>query len=66
MMSFDSLYIELTGAQPRFERLDHGEREARAFKGVWGHAPSGVQEQSPWSGSQEADELSAHEMHILQ
>jgi len=27
-----------------------GERGARAYNGVWGGAPSGVQEQSSWSG----------------
>jgi len=30
----------------------HGERGARAYKGAWGGAPSGVQGQSPWSGGQ--------------
>jgi hypothetical protein len=28
----------------------HGERGARAYMGVWGETPSGVQGQSPWSG----------------
>jgi len=32
----------------------HGERGARAYKGVWRQSPSGVQGQSPWSGGQGA------------
>jgi len=36
-------------------------RGARAYNGVWGRAPSGVQGQSPWSGAKppEADNLLA-------
>ena len=30
----------------------HGQRGARAYKGIWGEAPSGVQGQSPWSEGQ--------------
>ena len=44
---------------------------ARAYMGVWGCAPSGVQGQSPWSGGQggeaplEADDIMTFETPTL-
>lgn len=35
----------------RFWGLTHGECVERAYNGVWGRAPSGIQEQSSWWGA---------------
>ena len=49
------LFTPKTLADPELQfRGPHGERGARAYNGVWGWSPSGVQGQSPWSGGQGA------------
>jgi len=45
----------VTGGVARSKNVGwtHGERaERKPITGVWGRAPSGVQEQRPWSGGQ--------------
>ena len=50
-----NLYSRISGVFRIWQRGSHGERaERKPITGVWGGAPSGVQGQSPWSGSQGA------------
>jgi len=40
------------GSRSRDWRRPYGERGWRAYNGVWGLCPSGIQGQNPWLGGQ--------------
>ena len=61
-----NLYSRISGVFRIWQRGSHGERaERKPITGVWGGAPSGVQGQSPWSGSQGAKPPEAETLLLL-